>query len=485
MINDHKLTPNRKCRVALVDDDEGVYLAVRSLLEAETGYFMAYFNAPEAFLGSAKPEDFDCILLDYQFNGGMNGMDLLKRLAGVRSSTPVIMMTSMKQALLPQLTGMRGLGLKEILAKPFEDAELLAALSRAMPSANAQASSSTGARDWQTHGLESPAPKESPSNPPCRDDKQLAALPSQSLIETHAKRKNSMNDNFTYHIALIDDEESVYFATRSLVEPEGGRVSYFNSPKMFRDSAKPEDFDCILLDCLFHGRMEGKELLKHLTKHHPSTPVVKMTEPKRVSLRDAFEMSSLGARAILVKPFTSAELWASLYEAMQPLTTQPPTTPNNEQASNTPEIPQPTGSSDSGGHRNRREPTSEREVSPPSDAPPTGPSRWETEDLEDLASRDLTKECLPYLHRRAERNLNPDESNKLKNLTFREMQVFLLAAQQYDEMKDNKLAEILGIKLSAFQEHIYNTARKLETNGKKGWRRLFDKLNKGRAKPAG
>lgn len=283
-----------------------------------------------------------------------------------------------------------------------------------------------------------------------------------------------------YRIAVIDDEEDIHIAIRTLEERNGHSLVAFDFPETFLKTAQSEHFDCIILDYLFNGGMNGMELLAQLTEHRPLIPVIMMTARCNAGFRDGYEMRRLGAKAILEKPFVGAELERALREAMSSSrvsVTEPSITPN-------PSSPSRLGA-DNWEYRNPKEPTSEHEASPPSDAPQTGPSRWETEDLEELGSGDLTKECLPYLWHRAERNLNSDESNKLKSLTFKEMQVFLLAAQHSDEMNDNKLAEALGMKLSAFQEHIYNAARKLKTRGKKGWIRLFDKLNKGRAEPTG
>lgn len=390
---------------------------------------MAYFNSPEAFLGSAKPEDFDCILLDYQFNGGMNGMDLLKRLAGLHSSTPVVMVTSQKNALLSQLNEMLRLGLTEILAKPFAGAELLAALNRTMSVADAQDAAPATAHGRQTRCLESPA---SPGLPR-RTGTRPAALPSQPSIAAGKKAGNPIGQPQQYRIAVIDSHEEIHIATHVCWLENGYSVLAFDSPEVFLGTAQAEDFDCIILDCLFNAGMNGMELLKYLAEHHPLTPVIMMAARGNAGFRDAFEMRRLGAKAILEKPFACDELKAVLREAISSF------------------------------HK-----------------PPTDPSKWEADDLEYLNPMQLTRECLPYLLRRAEKNLIKTESAKLTRLTFKEMQFFLLRAQ-HDEMTDNELAQILGRTLATFQEHIYNVARKLETHGRKGWRGLFDKLNNAHA----
>lgn len=128
----HHYIPKKKLRIAVIDDNEGIYYALRGLLEAEGGHSVIYFDSPESFLDSAKPADYDCILLDYMFNGGMDGMDMLRHLAGIRSPTPVVMMTAIEKASLPHAFDMRDLGAKALLLKPFVGAELWTALRKAI-----------------------------------------------------------------------------------------------------------------------------------------------------------------------------------------------------------------------------------------------------------------------------------------------------------------------------------------------------------------
>lgn len=232
------------------------------------------------------------------------------------------------------------------------------------------------------------------------------------------------------HIALVDDNEGIYFAVRGLLEAEGGhRVAYFESPEMFLDSASPEDFDCILLDYMFNGGMDGMDLLRQLAKLRSATPVVMVTSREKADLPNAFDMRDLGAKALLMKPFVGSQLWEALRKAMLPTA-----------------VPAET----------------------------TLPRHWETLDLEDLDPKELGKDERAGLLLRAQKRLNADEFGKLASLTLTETRVFLLRSQH--DKTDKELADILGIKTSTWQTHIENAANKLGTRSVLQWRILFDKL---------
>jgi len=78
--------------VAVVDDDESVCRSLSRLLRAAHLQPITYSSA-EAFLADAKHPRFDCLVLDIQL-GGMSGLELRDRLAGVRYGTPIIFITA-------------------------------------------------------------------------------------------------------------------------------------------------------------------------------------------------------------------------------------------------------------------------------------------------------------------------------------------------------------------------------------------------------
>ncbi len=78
--------------VAVVDDDESVCRSFSRLLRL-AGFQPVTYASAEALLQDDKRPRFDCLLLDIQLEG-MSGLELSRRLAAVKDSTPVIFITA-------------------------------------------------------------------------------------------------------------------------------------------------------------------------------------------------------------------------------------------------------------------------------------------------------------------------------------------------------------------------------------------------------
>jgi|SRR5579859_706998 len=78
--------------VAIVEDDESVCRAFSRLLRT-VGFQSVTYGSAEALLDDSKRPRFDCLLLDIQLEG-MSGVELSKRLAAVKDTTPVIFITA-------------------------------------------------------------------------------------------------------------------------------------------------------------------------------------------------------------------------------------------------------------------------------------------------------------------------------------------------------------------------------------------------------
>jgi FixJ family two-component response regulator len=85
-------TANKFVYVALVDDDASLCRSFSRLLRA-AGFQPITYGSAEAFLDDTKRPRFDCLLLDIQLEG-MSGLELSRRLAAVKDSTPVIFITA-------------------------------------------------------------------------------------------------------------------------------------------------------------------------------------------------------------------------------------------------------------------------------------------------------------------------------------------------------------------------------------------------------
>jgi FixJ family two-component response regulator len=88
MIGDLEKTPV----ISIVDDDEAVRLALRSLVRS-LGYVSNVFASAEEFLESSHLNETSCLISDVQMPG-MNGIELQNRLKILDRSTPVIFVTA-------------------------------------------------------------------------------------------------------------------------------------------------------------------------------------------------------------------------------------------------------------------------------------------------------------------------------------------------------------------------------------------------------
>lgn len=111
--------------VSIVDDDESVRESLPDLLR-EFGYAAKAFSSAEEFLSSADLEKTECLVLDIAMPG-ISGLDLQKKLAVQRRRIPIIFITA-HESMRPRVLGQ---GAIECLSKPFSDAALQNALTKA------------------------------------------------------------------------------------------------------------------------------------------------------------------------------------------------------------------------------------------------------------------------------------------------------------------------------------------------------------------
>jgi FixJ family two-component response regulator len=83
---------SRTIYVAVVDDDDSLCRSFSRLLRL-AGFQPVTYASAEAFLEDTKRPRFDCLVLDIQL-GGMSGLELSRRLAAVRDTTPFIFITA-------------------------------------------------------------------------------------------------------------------------------------------------------------------------------------------------------------------------------------------------------------------------------------------------------------------------------------------------------------------------------------------------------
>ena len=118
-----------RLRVAVVDDDESVRESLQGLL-ASLGYAVETYSSAEAFLGSARPERLDCLILDVRMPG-MSGPELQQELAARRREIPIVFISSYGyEDVRPRIRRDRPV---HYLSKPFAEEALLEALRAALP----------------------------------------------------------------------------------------------------------------------------------------------------------------------------------------------------------------------------------------------------------------------------------------------------------------------------------------------------------------
>jgi FixJ family two-component response regulator len=115
--------------VSVVDDDESVRESLPDLIK-EFGFAVQAFASAQEYLASDYLDLTRCLILDVAMPG-MSGPDLLKELLRRGYRIPVIFITALGDA--SEQSQLRHCDAVECLIKPFSEAQLLKALSAALP----------------------------------------------------------------------------------------------------------------------------------------------------------------------------------------------------------------------------------------------------------------------------------------------------------------------------------------------------------------
>jgi FixJ family two-component response regulator len=117
--------------ITVIDDDESVREALPDLLR-ELGFSVEAFASGDAFLASVDAPAPDVLLVDVAMPG-MSGPDLQQHLRACGSAVPIIFMTAHRNESIRQRV--LEAGAVTCLFKPFREADLVAALDRALGAA--------------------------------------------------------------------------------------------------------------------------------------------------------------------------------------------------------------------------------------------------------------------------------------------------------------------------------------------------------------
>lgn len=113
--------------ISIIDDDESVRESMKGLIRS-LGYDAKTYRSADDFLKSGGPNDTSCVITDIQMPG-TNGLDLQDRLQADGHATPVIFVTAFPKE--PARSRAMKAGAYGFLAKPFDEAHLIACLDQA------------------------------------------------------------------------------------------------------------------------------------------------------------------------------------------------------------------------------------------------------------------------------------------------------------------------------------------------------------------
>ena len=122
------ITSDTDSIVFVVDDDSDVCEGLKALLES-VGIRCATFQSTAEFLGSAKYDSANCLILDVRMPG-VDGLDFQKKLADALIDIPIIFVTAHGDIPMT-VKAMKG-GAVEFLTKPFREQDILDAVRAAL-----------------------------------------------------------------------------------------------------------------------------------------------------------------------------------------------------------------------------------------------------------------------------------------------------------------------------------------------------------------
>ena len=114
-------------------------------------------------------------------------------------------------------------------------------------------------------------------------------------------------------ISIVDDDESIREATKTLLKSAGYCVGTFTSAEHFLESGALRETECLVLDVRMPG-MSGLDLQRQLKSSDSAVPIIFITaHDDNANRRQAIEA---GAADFLGKPFEAAALVAAIRTAL-------------------------------------------------------------------------------------------------------------------------------------------------------------------------
>jgi len=120
-----------------------------------------------------------------------------------------------------------------------------------------------------------------------------------------------MNSDMVF---VIDDDESIREALKSLIRSVGLSVETFGSARDFLESARPDVPSCLILDVRMPG-LSGLDLQRDLTETNIHIPIIFITGHGDIPM--SVRAMKAGAVEFLTKPFRDQDLLDAIQQALE------------------------------------------------------------------------------------------------------------------------------------------------------------------------
>ena len=120
-------------------------------------------------------------------------------------------------------------------------------------------------------------------------------------------------NNARRRILIVEDEDDLRTLLGDVLDRAGYAIATASDGIEALAVLKQQEFDAAILDIQMPN-MDGIELLKHITEHHPATRSIVLTG--YADLRHASEAKKFGAADFIGKPYTFEEIVGSLERSL-------------------------------------------------------------------------------------------------------------------------------------------------------------------------
>ena len=123
-----------------------------------------------------------------------------------------------------------------------------------------------------------------------------------------------MTNNVAEMVFVIDDDESIREALKSLIRSVGLSVETFASAQDFLQSSRPDIPSCLILDVRMPG-LSGLDLQRDLAAAHIHVPIIFITGHGDIPM--SVRAMKAGAVEFLTKPFRDQDLLDAIQQALE------------------------------------------------------------------------------------------------------------------------------------------------------------------------